>query len=299
MKSKLDQIEKFLVLGSGTLGLRVGLRAALSGFQVTIYDIDEKSLEKARHTQQKLLHHLISEGRVTNIEADLALKAMHYTTDAGEAAAGADFVNESVTENLEIKKQVWKQFSELCDSETVLTSNSSYMVPSMLTEVVKDPERFAHFHFHDVFFANVVDIMPHAGTRDEMIPLLKEMGLKLMQIPVVVRKENPGYIFNTMLAAVLGAAGQLVLNGVSSVEDVDRSWMGNFKMPIGPFGMMDEIGLETVWHVTSNLRDRQSQQFADFLKPYVDSGKLGIKTGEGFYSYPNPAYKNDGFFSSD
>ena len=98
-----------------------------------------------------------------------------------------------------------------------------------------------------------------------------------------------------MLMALLGAAGALVTYDVSSIEDVDRSWMGNFKMETGPFGILDAIGLDTAWHITNTQSDIKSKKFAALLKTYVDNGKSGVKTGEGFYKYPNPAFKDKNF----
>jgi 3-hydroxybutyryl-CoA dehydrogenase len=121
------------------------------------------------------------------------------------------------------------------------------------------------------------------------------LGRKLNQVPVILKKENPGYIFNTMLMALLGAAGKLLTGEVASIEDIDRSWMVNFHMPMGPFGILDSIGLDTAWHVTHKMPDRASVAFAALLKKYIDEGKLGEKTGEGFYSYPNPKYKEQDF----
>jgi 3-hydroxybutyryl-CoA dehydrogenase len=126
-----------------------------------------------------------------------------------------------------------------------------------------------------------------------------EMGKKLNQTPVFVKKESPGYIFNAMLVAVIGAAGALVTYDIASIEDVDRSWMGNFKMDRGPFGILDIIGLETVWHVTNAMSDTKSKKFAALLKTYVDAGKLGVKTGEGFYKYPNPAFQKSDFINGE
>lgn len=294
MNNSLENISHFLVLGAGTLGLRVGLQAALSGFEVSIVDVDESALSKAKIIQQKLLVRLQKEGRVS--EYAFAIQdRINFTTNLEKAVSEADFVNESVTENLDVKLKAWKTLSERCREETILTTNTSYLLPSMLVPAIHNSARFCNFHFHDVFYANVVDIMPHSGTDPKLIPLLMEMGKRLNQIPVVVNKENPGYIFNAMLMALLGTAGQLVINGVSSIEDVDRSWMGNFKMPLGPFGMMDEIGLDTVLHVVSNQHDGKSKRFADFVRPYVEKGKLGVKTKQGFYSYPNPKYKSPDF----
>ena len=128
-----------------------------------------------------------------------------------------------------------------------------------------------------------------------MIPLLTEFGRSIDQIPVVVEQESPGYIFNAMLMSVLGAAGALVTFNITSIENVDKSWMGNFKMNIGPFGMLDEIGLDTAWHVVKERKDPKSKKFAELLANYIDDGKLGMKTGEGFYKYPNPSYKSSNF----
>ena len=299
MPISLSDIKKFLVLGGGTLGLRIGLQAALSGFDVTIYDINEKTFESAKKIQDSILKSLIQKERITNEEANAALKRIIFTINAEEAAKDADFVSESVIEDLGIKKKVWSQFSTLCPAHTVFTTNTSYLMPSLFAAETGRPERFCAFHFHDVFTANVVDIMPHPTTEQWVIDLLIEIGTKLKQTPVFVKKESPGYIFNAMLVALIGAAGALVTYDVASIEDVDRSWMGNFKMDRGPFGILDNIGLETVWHITNTLPDIKSQKFAALLKNYVDAGKLGVKTGEGFYKYPNPTFQDKNFIQKD
>ncbi len=295
MAISLSDIKKILILGSGTLGLRIGLQAALSGFDTTIYDIDDKAFESAKKIQGSILKSLMQRELITSEEADAALKKISFTLDAAAAAKNADFVSESVMEDLDVKKVVWSQFSILCPAHAVFTTNTSYLMPSMFAAETGRPHQFCAFHFHDVFTANVVDIMPHATTEQWVIDLLMEMGTKLKQTPVFVKKESPGYIFNSMLVALIGAAGALVTYDVASIEDVDRSWMGNFKMDRGPFGILDNIGLETVWHITNTLPDTKSQKFAAFLKTYIDAGKLGVKTGEGFYKYPNPAFQSKNF----
>lgn len=295
MQRKISDIRHVLILGSGTLGLRIGLQSALSGFQTTIYDINEAALNSAEKIQGKILKGLRKEEKVTAEEAEAAKARLTFTTDIKSAAPQADFVSESVTEDVALKKKVWAEWAPLWKKEAVLTTNTSYLLPSMFAQESGMPERFCAFHFHDVFWANVVDIMPHPGTEAWIIDLLKEMGLKLNQTPVVVSKESPGYIFNAMLMAFIGAAGALLTNEVATVEDIDRSWMGNFKMPSGPFGIIDSVGLDTAWHVTKSLKDDKSLRFADLLKKYIDQGKLGVKTGEGFYKYPDPAYNREGF----
>ncbi len=295
MQLKIEDINKVLILGAGTLGLRVGLQCAISGFETTIYDISEKALDTAIKTQASILKMLIRNEKLTEAQAEEAKGRLTFTTDPEAAADDADFLNESVTENLELKRKVWAQFGALCPEKTLFTTNTSYLLGSQIADASGRPERFCNFHFHDVFYSNVVDVMPHAGTEAWINDLLMELGEKLWQTPVFVQKENTGYIFNYMLMALLGAAGSLRTMDIGSIEDIDRSWMGNFKMEMGPFGILDTVGLDTAWHITSSQPDKKSQAFAALLKSYIDAGKLGVKTGEGFYTYPNPRFKEEGF----
>lgn len=281
------KINNVCILGAGTLGTRIALQAALSGFQVAVYDINAEAFVASKKVMVKILRSLSL--------TDEIIAKIKFTTDPAEAVAEADIISESVTEELPLKRQVWAQFSALAPDKTIFTTNTSYLLPSMLVDSVDRPALFCAFHFHDVFMAKVVDIMPHPGTSEEVVTLLEDFGRALQQVPVIVRKENPGYIFNFMLMAVLGAAGKLRTMDVASIEDIDKSWMVNWHMPAGPFGIMDSIGLDTAWHVTNNLPDASSQAFAALLKTYVDAGKLGEKTGEGFYKYPAPAYKDPEF----
>lgn len=284
-------IKNICILGAGTLGSRVALQSAISGYNVAIYDIHQKSLDFSLATMQKILRQLLKSGQITEGQDLKILERIRFTLDPAEAVKDADFINESVTEEPEIKKKVWKQFGEIAPEKTIFTTNTSYMLASMFAEDSGRAKQFCAFHFHDVFYSRVVDIMPHPGTDSELILVLEDLGRKLNQVPVLVKKENPGYIFNTMLMALLGAAGKLLTGEVASIEDIDRSWMVNFHMPMGPFGILDSIGLDTAWHVTHKMPDRASQAFAALLKTYLDQGKLGEKTGEGFYQYPNPAYR--------
>ncbi|MCF6212539.1 MAG: 3-hydroxyacyl-CoA dehydrogenase [Flavobacteriaceae bacterium] len=291
----LKDIHNILILGSGTLGLRIGLACALNNYKVTIYDIDEKAFASAKKIQANLLKILVKAQTYTQKQADAALQNLQFTSNAQEAAQKADLVSESVTENITIKKKVWQQFGKLCPPKTIFTTNTSSLLPSLYADDTGRPERFCAFHFHDVFYANVVDIMPNPQTETWIIKLLQDFGKSIQQTPVIVQKESPAYIFNAMLIALIGAAGALVTYDIASIEDVDRSWMGNFKMTRGPFGIIDEIGLDTAWHVTSPKKDKKSKRFATLLKTYIDKGKLGRKTGEGFYKYPNPRFLDTDF----
>lgn len=289
------QIKNITIIGAGTLGSRIGLQAAISGFHVTFYDISEAVFQKSKAVSDKILSQLLKANLLSEENRTEALKRISYTTDLKTALHDCDFISESVTEELVIKEKVWQQIGELAPVKTIFTTNTSYLLPSQLAAISGRPEKFCAFHFHDVFYARVVDIMPHPGTDPEIMALLQALGRQLNQVPVIVKKEYPGYIFNNMLMALLDAAGKLKTNDIASIEDIDRSWMVNFHMPTGPFGIIDNIGLDTAWHVVKERSDASSQTFAKLLKEYIDQGKLGEKTGEGFYKYPRPAYRDAEF----
>ena len=291
----MSDIKNICILGAGHLGSRIALQAAVAGLYVKVYDIEQRRLDFSLNTMRKLLPKLPTSGQILKEQEDDILARIQFTLDPMEAVKDADLISESVTEELEIKKKVWRQFGAIAPPKTIFTTNTSYMLSSMFAEDSGRPDKFCAFHFHDVFCSRVVDIMPHSGTDPIIISILEDLGRKLNQVPVVLRKENSGYLFNTLLLALLGAAAKLLNREVASFQDIDRAWMVNFHMPMGPFGIMDSVGLDTAWHIISTLPDRHSQAFAGLLRTYLNAGKLGEKSGAGFYSYPNPEYKNPDF----
>jgi 3-hydroxybutyryl-CoA dehydrogenase len=289
------EIRKICIVGAGNLGSRIALQSAISGFFVAVYDIDPKSLNSSLITISRLFQQLVESGQLTEGQEPEIVARIKFTLDPLAAVAEADLISESVTEDQIVKKNVWRELGAIAPVKTIFTTNTSYMLASMFAEESGRPEKFCAFHFHDVFHSRVVDIMPHPGTDPALIPLLEALGRKLNQVPVILKKENPGYLFNTLLLALLGAAAKLLNKEIASVQDIDRAWMVNFHMPMGPFGIMDSVGLDTAWHIIRALPDRQSQAFALFLKGYLDEGKLGEKSGAGFYTYPNPEFKDPDF----
>ncbi len=286
------------------MGQQIGLQCAMYGYDVVLYDIAPDMLETATARQKAILAGFAAEGHMTQEQAEATLARITTTSDPKEAASEADLLSESVPENPELKGKVFTQFNELCPPRTIFTTNTSTLIPSMFAEATGRPAQFAALHFHlDVWVSNVVDIMPHAGTSEETVELLYAFAKRIGQIPIICKKENYGYVFNAMLNALNGAALTLAANGIAAVRDIDRAWIGIMKMPIGPLGILDRVGLDTAWEITEYwakvLGDQQLQKNADYLKEYVDKGYVGVKSGRGFYTYPDPAYQQPGFLTGE
>ncbi len=292
-------IRRVLVLGAGTMGRQIALYFALRGSDAVLYDLEEAVLERAVASIRKTVAGLVRQGRVTETEAGEAVGRIFATTDAAKAADGADLVSESVPEDPVLKGRVFSLFHGLCPDRTLFTTNTSSLVPSMFAAETGRPDRFLALHFHDLSYNRIVDVMPHPGTDEGSVRVVREFCERMDLIPIVLQKEYPGYLFNSMFMALLGAAQTLAAGGIADVEEIDRAWMGVFNMPIGPFGLMDRVGLDTVWKVVdfwaSMTRDPQAMKNAAFLKSRVDRGELGQKTGRGFYAYPGPRFAKPGF----
>lgn len=301
----LSDIKKVLIVGGGTMGQQIGFQCAAFGYAVTIYDIAVEALETAQRRLREYAEQMIAAGLMDRQTAETALKNIIVTADAQTAAADADLLSESVPDDPALKGKVLAQFNQLCPAKTIFTTNTSMLIPSLFAEVTGRPAQFLSLHFHlPVWVSNVADVMPHPGTSSEVTALVRDFARSIHQIPMVLHKENYGYVFNAMYSNLNSAAIALAANGVTSVENIDRAWMAIMKMPVGPMGMLDGVGLDTVWHITeywANVtKDPQTRKNADYLKrEYLDKGWLGVKSGRGFYSYPQPAYQNPHFLEGE
>ena len=247
---KAEDIKKVLIIGAGTMGRQIGFQCAVSGLDVTMYDIGDKMLESAEAGIEQLAKTFVDARRLTCEQADAVLSRISCTTDAVKAGSDADFISESVPEDPGLKGKVFAQFNDICPARTVFTTNTSTLIPSMFAQQTGRPDRFAAFHFHDIRFTDIVDIMPHPGTSKETVALVKAFARRIGQNAIMLEKENFGYVFNAMLMELLKSALTLAANRVTEIEEIDRAWMGVMHTPSGPFGMMDSIGIDTVWKVT-------------------------------------------------
>ena len=299
---KIDDIRHVLVVGTGTMGQKIALQCARFGYRVTAYDAFAKSLDSAKARIPNYAAELVDQHLMTSEEAGAALSRIAYTLNP-EEGAHVDLISESVLEDPELKGKIFAQFNAICPPHTLFTTNTSTLLPSMYAAATGRPDKFAALHFYGVWIKNLADIMPHPGTSPETLSLLMAFARRIGQVPTLLKKEYPGYIGNTILGALNAVAIKLVFTDqVASVEDVDRAFMLLEGTPIGPFGWLDYNGLDTIWHVMESgakiSGDPGAQEFADlFKRDYIDKGWLGVKSGRGFYSYPNPAYSQPDFLS--
>jgi 3-hydroxyacyl-CoA dehydrogenase len=294
-------INRVLIVGAGTMGRQIAFQCALHGFDTVTYDVSDSVLERCRARHQRFARFFVEVRGEDQQQVDAALARISYTCDLAAATREVDLVSESVPEIPEVKAEVYGRLNQLCPERTIFTTNTSTMLPSRMAALTGRPARFVALHFaNPVWSSNIGEVMGHEGTDPEVFERVLEFAAEIGMVPIRLEKEAAGFISNALLVPLLMAAQGLVANGVASHEDVDRTWMVMSGMPMGPFGIMDLVGLETALNISlhgaETKNDEQMRANAAYLKEhFVDRGKLGLKSGEGYYTYPDPAYKNEDF----
>ncbi len=282
-------IERVLIVGAGWTGKQIASQIAAFGLSAFVVDSNTSILANLhsdclQYAQEQVLSGLWSQEQID------ALKRNLHVLQQDLRETRVDLILESVSESSSIKRKVLKEYSSLFDEDAVIASNSSYFLPSQLSRYVVKPERFAHLHFHvPVAYANLVDIVPCAQCDPSVVQRLTQFAEKIGQVPLVQTTENPGYVFNWMLQSVLKSALQLIDNQVATPAQIELAWKTVTKMPLGPIGIIDRIGVDVVLQVLRNARwsgqDESIDRLIAILEPLVEQGKLGWKTGEGFFKY--------------
>lgn len=283
------QIKTLTVLGTGVLGSQIAYQAAFHGFAVTAYDVDGDALEKARARFARLvgIYRTANVGGAGESKAEAALENLRLTANLGDAVADADLVIEAVPELLEVKRDVYRTLADLAPAKTIFATNSSTLLPSDLKDSTGRPDRFLAIHYaNNIWAQNIAEVMGTAETDpavfDAVVDFARNSGLE----PIEIRKEKAGYVLNSLLVPLLNAAAGLLLQGVASPETIDKTWRIATGAPSGPFQIYDVVGLGTAYNIAASSPDPGSQAFARYLKDnYIDQGKLGVETGEGFYTY--------------
>ena len=295
-------IEQVAIIGAGWTGRQIAGQMIAHGVRVILCDESSGALNTSRAWIIANLTAFQTQGywpATSQEQVDSRLGLVHpdFLFGGDHSATGSrgvrevGLVLECIPEQVALKRRVLKRASEVFGESTIVASNSSYFVPSTFSKHVRHPERYAHFHFHvPIWKATVVDVASGPQTSEETLERLSLLAKKIGQTPIVQRRENSGYVFNAMLKSVLKSALELLDRDVATAEDIDLAWTKATGMPIGPFGIMDQIGLDILVQTMSNGRfvdgDEVWSPLIAKLQPYIDAGHLGVKTGKGFYNYP-------------
>ncbi|MFJ9366798.1 3-hydroxyacyl-CoA dehydrogenase [Nocardia sp. NPDC101769] len=281
------EIRKVTVLGTGVLGSQIAFQTAFRGFEVTAYDITDEVLTAARDRFDKLAATYreqvpgAGDGKAETTAAGIAL-----SSDLAAAVADADLVIEAVPEVLAIKQDTYQQLGKLAPERTIFATNSSTLLPSAMKDFTGRPDRFLALHFaNQVWHFNTAEIMGTPDTDPAVFRAVVDFATAIGMVPIELHKEKAGYVLNSLLVPLLDAAMNLAEGGFAEPEAVDKTWRIGTGAPAGPFQILDIIGLTTPYNIMAH-GDENAQRIAKWLKEnYIDQGKLGIATGEGFYKY--------------
>ncbi|MFE3190904.1 3-hydroxyacyl-CoA dehydrogenase [Nocardia sp. NPDC059240] len=280
-------IRKVTVLGTGVLGSQIAFQTAFRGFEVTAYDISDEALAAARKRLDKLA--VVYREQVPgggDGKAETTAAGITLTSDLAQAVSDADLVIEAVPEVLTIKQETYEKLGKLAPERTIFATNSSTLLPSAIKDFTGRPDKFLALHFaNQVWHFNTAEVMGTSDTDPAVYQAVVDFATAIGMVPIELHKEKAGYVLNSLLVPLLDAAMNLAEGGYASPEDVDKTWSIGTGAPAGPFRILDIIGLTTPYNIMVN-GDETSQRIAQWLKTnYIDKGKLGIATGEGFYKY--------------
>jgi len=289
------------VAGAGVLGAQIAFQAAVHGFDVRLYDIDEAAIEAGRQRLATLKMAYDTEAIASAAQTAAALDSIQLTTVLSDALEDADLLIEAIPERLDIKQAFYTKVQGLAPPKTIFASNSSTLTPSQLVSFTGRPGRFLHLHFAaPVRHHNIAEIMGHPDTAPAVFDAVVAFSKKIGMVAVPIDKEQPGYVLNTLLIPFLLSALSLVSKGIATYQIIDKTWMICTDAKAGPFGAIDEIGITTAYNITRNLAEENptsdGARIADYLKGnFIDTGRMGVGSGAGFYTYPNPEYLRSDF----
>ncbi len=295
----MTQIKKVGVVGLGTLGTQIAIQAAHYGYDVKGYDQDPEIFQQTIQKIRRMMKFLGKSPTMPVEEWEKAAQKVKVAKDMGEALQAADLVIEVVPENLELKRKIFAQIDSLAPPEAILATNSSSIPISRIENATQRPEKCLNIHFYaPATSTNIVDVMGGAKTSPEVIETAKQFIRSIGCIPLTVKKEIMGFCFNSVWRAIKKQTLYMWAGGFVDFRDIDRAWMVFTQMTQGPFGIMDMVGLDVVYDIemsyyneSKDPKDRPPQA----LKDMIDRKKLGVKTGKGFYTYPDPEFTRPDF----
>jgi 3-hydroxybutyryl-CoA dehydrogenase len=293
--------ERIAVIGTGLLGTQIAMVSAYAGYKVSVYDTKEGAFDE---TYDKLYADLKSKNVNPYIPWDDWEKCknnIQFTTDLSNALQDIDFVVEAITEDVEVKRKVYKQLGEKAPAKAIFASNSSSLPVSRMEESSGRPERCINTHFYlPLQGMNMVDLMAGTKTLPEIMQKGEDWIRSLGFVPLRVKKEILGFCFNNVWRAVKRQVLYMWGNDFVDFRDIDRAWRIFTGMKGGPFALMDTVGLDTVYNIEmvyyNDSKDPKDKP-PDALLEKIKRGELGVKSGKGFYTYPNPEFLQPDFLN--
>jgi 3-hydroxybutyryl-CoA dehydrogenase len=279
--------ERVAVIGSGTMGAGIAYAAALGGFATSVWDVAPGSLRKARETVEAALRKGVEKGKVAEAAARAALERLAPAEDLASAVREADLVIEAVPEDLELKRRTFAEVGRLAPERAVLATNTSSLSVSEIAAAAPRPERGVGMHFFNpVPLMRLVEVVRGRQTADDTVALAVEAARRMGKETVLVR-ESPGFVTTRMNALIGNEAFRMLEEGVASAPDIDRALKLGLNHPMGPFELVDLVGLDTRLSILRYLHATLGEHFrpSPLLEKLVAEGRLGKKAGRGVYDY--------------
>ena len=281
-------MNKIAVIGAGTMGNGIAHVFAQSGFQVNLIDISESSLEKGVATITKNLDRMLAKEKISESDKSSTLERISTFTSLEGGVKGTDLVVEAATENLTIKLKIFEDLDSLCEANTILATNTSSISITQIAAATKRPDKVIGMHFmNPVPIMKLVEIIRGYSTSDAVTQTIMELSQKLGKTPTEVN-DYPGFVANRILMPMINEAIETLYNGVAGVSEIDTVMKLGMAHPMGPLQLADFIGLDVCLSILNVMYDGfKNPKYAPcpLLVNMVMAGKLGVKSGEGFYDY--------------
>ena len=282
-------MKKIAVIGAGTMGNGIAHTFAQKNYQVTLIDVSEQSLEKALSTISKNLDRMVSKDKISESEKSQTLANIQTSTEINkDVLSGTDLVVEAATENLDIKLQIFENLDSLCPDKTILASNTSSILISTIAGATNRADKVIGMHFmNPVPIMKLIEVIKSKETSGQVVSTIMELSKNLGKVPVEVN-DAPGFVANRILMPMINEAIHTLNENISSVEGIDTVMILGMSHPMGPLFLADFIGLDVCLSILNVLYEGFNDvkyKPCSLLEELVKNGKLGVKSGEGFYDY--------------